>query len=109
MRGFIQIAFLIDMSESANRERLFRFFEKKLKEKDKYQSSLLKVSEFGIVQMTRKRSGKTLTQQLMNLCPMCKGHGHVKSVASIGFEILKHLKGEFSEKKKIKIRRVKDC
>ncbi len=57
--GLIVIDF-IDMSSGANKQKLFRHFEKMLKEKDKFQSVVLKISEFGLVQMTRKRSGITL-------------------------------------------------
>ena len=85
--GLIVIDF-IDMAVSSNRQRLSRFLEKTLKERDKYQSVTLRISEFGIVQMTRKRSGKTLTQQLTTNCLTCHGLGFVKSTSAIGFEIL---------------------
>ncbi len=85
--GLIVIDF-IDMAAGANRQRLSRFLEKTLKERDKYQSVTLRISEFGIVQMTRKRSGKTLSQQLTTCCQTCQGLGFVKSISSISFEIL---------------------
>ena len=66
--GLIVIDF-IDMGIIANRQKVFSFFEKVLKERDKFQSVVLKISEFGLVQMTRKRSGKTLVQQLTSACP----------------------------------------
>ncbi len=85
--GLIVIDF-IDMSISSNRQKLSRFLEKMLKERDKYQSVTLKVSEFGIVQMTRKRSGKTLMQQLTNTCPTCSSIGYIKSTSTLSFDIL---------------------
>ncbi|MFH1832017.1 MAG: Rne/Rng family ribonuclease [bacterium] len=91
--GLIVIDF-IDMSSSTNRQKLSRFLEKKLKEKDKYQSVTLKISEFGIIQMTRKRSGKTLMQQLTNVCPTCSSCGFIKSVSTQSFEILRKAKEE---------------
>jgi len=91
--GLIVIDF-IDMATAANRQKLSRFLEKKLKEKDKYQSVTLKVSEFGIVQMTRKRSGKTLTQQLTNVCPACNSSGFIKSIETISFDILRRIQEE---------------
>ncbi len=57
--GLIVIDF-IDMAIPSNRQKLFNFLEKTLREQDKFQSVVLKVSEFVLVQMTRKRSGKTL-------------------------------------------------
>src|SRR5207249_1152215 len=87
--GLIVIDF-IDMAIQSNRFKLSRFLEKTLKEKDKYQSVTLKISEFGLVQMTRKRSGKTLLQQLTKVCHDCSGLGFVKSIPSISFQVLRH-------------------
>jgi len=96
--GLIVIDF-IDMTEHANRQRLFNFFEKGLKERDKYQSVVLKVSEFGLLQMTRKRTGKTLLQKLTHNCPTCGGSGFIKSMATEGFIILRKLKDDLATKK----------
>jgi len=95
--GLIVVDF-IDMAAQSNRQKLSRFFEKMLKERDKYQSVMLKVSEFGLIQMTRKRSGKTLTQQLMNACPICKTRGYVLSNATIAHTILKQFQAEVLSK-----------
>ena len=87
------------MATMHNRQKLSRFLEKTLKEKDKFQSVALKISEFGLVQMTRKRSGKTLVNQLTNVCPCCSGKGHVKSVQTISFKLLREFKEEFIREK----------
>ena len=89
--GLIVIDF-IDMSSGSSRQKLSKFLEKTLKERDKFQSVALKISEFGIVQMTRKRSGKTLTQQLTNICTHCYGNGFIKSISTNAFAILKKSK-----------------
>lgn len=96
--GLIVIDF-IDMSNGNNRQKLFKFFEKTLKEQDKFQSVLLKISEFGLVQMTRKRSGKTLIQELTHKCPTCKGLGFIKSNQHESFEILRKVKDQLESKK----------
>ncbi len=96
--GLIVIDF-IDMASGTNRQKLSRFFEKTLKERDKFQSVVLKVSEFGLVQMTRKRSGKTLINQLMHQCTSCHGFGFVKSVSNESYTILRSLKQELASKK----------
>lgn len=85
--GLIVIDF-IDMAIPANRQKLFLYFEKILRERDKFQSVVLKVSEFGLVQMTRKRSGKTLLQRLMDTCPRCDGLGVIKSVQTESYTVL---------------------
>lgn len=96
--GLIVIDF-IDMSSSANKQKLFRYFEKTLREKDKFQSVVLKISEFGLVQMTRKRSGITLLQQLMQKCHHCKGLGYVKSVETECHIILRRLQEKIKDPK----------
>ena len=99
--GLIVIDF-IDMATATNRQKLFRFLEKTLREQDKYQSVVLKVSEFGVVQMTRKRSGKTLIQQLTDTCEICSGLGFIKSVQTESFSILRKLGQDFIKRKIIK-------
>jgi ribonuclease G len=95
--GLIVIDF-IDMSSSSNRQKLSRTLERCLKEKDKFQSVTLKISEFGLVQMTRKRSGKTLLQQLTNVCNTCNGCGFLKSVPTMSFQILSTIREEIRSK-----------
>lgn len=91
--GLIVIDF-IDMASGANRQKLFKFFEQTLKEQDKFQSVVLKVSEFGLLQMTRKRSGKTLIQQLMETCNQCHGLGVVKSLRTECYTVLQKVEEE---------------
>lgn len=86
--GLIVIDF-IDMHDLKNRQKLVEQFEKHLKEYDKFQSVVLAVSEFGLVQMTRKRAGKTLLRQLTEPCFTCKGTGILKSVRAESYEILR--------------------
>ena len=88
--GLIVIDF-IDMAVNAHRQKLFKMFEKFLRERDKLQSVVLRVSEFGLVQMTRKRSGKTLSDQLKVTCKTCEGLGAVNSVQTESYNILRKL------------------
>lgn len=93
--GLIVIDF-IDMSIETNRRKLMTHFEQILKEQDRFQSVVLKVSEFGLVQMTRKRSGKTLVQQLTDTCPQCKGLGFIESLQTTCFNVLRNVKAELA-------------
>ena len=96
--GLIVIDF-IDMNNQKNRLKLVTFFEQTLKELDKFQSVVLQVSEFGIVQMTRKRSGKTLMRQLTDVCYCCSGLGRLPSVRAESYKILRTLKTHLQQKK----------
>ncbi len=86
--GLIVIDF-IDMASSANRNKLFSFFEKTLKDENKTQSVVLKISEFGLVQMARRRTGKSLRQQVMEQCSCCYGAGVVKSIHAKTYELFR--------------------
>lgn len=103
--GLIVIDF-IDMAIAANRQKVFSFFEKVLKERDKFQSVVLRISEFGLVQMTRKRSGRTLVQQLTHDCPNCHGSGFIKSNQTESYAVLRAINQELktiASDKKIQI------
>ncbi len=86
--GLIVIDF-IDMANQRNRQKLVSYFEQALKEHDRFQSVVLQVSEFGIVQMTRKRSGKTLMRQLMDVCHCCNGLGRLMSMRADAYYVLR--------------------
>ncbi len=88
--GLIVIDF-IDMAHQNNRQKLSRFFDRMLRERDKFQSVVLKVSEFGLVQMTRKRSGKTLVQELTENCKSCSGLGFITSIPTMSYRLLREL------------------
>lgn len=96
--GLIVIDF-IDMQNHANRQKLLEHFEKSLKEYDRFQSVVLKISEFGLVQMTRKRSGKTLMRQLTKECPTCNGTGRIKADRTTCYEILRKINLEIAQLK----------
>jgi ribonuclease G len=100
--GLIVIDF-IDLQNYSNKQKLLEHFEKSLKEHDRFQSVVLKISEFGLVQMTRKRSGKTLMRQLTQECPTCEGTGLIKSDQAICYKILRKLEDELLQIKNKKI------
>lgn len=99
--GLIVIDF-IDLQNYANKQKLLDHFEKSLKEHDRFQSVVLKISEFGLVQMTRKRSGKTLMRQLTEECPTCEGTGLIKSDQAICYKILRKIVDELTQTKNAK-------
>ena len=106
--GLIVIDF-IDMTNYVHRNRLFSFFEKTLREEDHSQSVVLKISEFGLVQMTRKRTGKTPKEQLMENCCHCSGTGSVKSLIARSYELLRILERDIHEKKNFMVGAAYTC
>lgn len=95
--GLIVIDF-IDMGIHSNRNKLFSFFEKTLREEDRSQSVVLNISDFGLIQMTRKRTGKSLKNHIMRDCSDCNGTGMMKSIAERVHELLRILEKEIKLK-----------
>jgi len=81
---------LIDMSREADRKRVSEALSQALK-RDKARTAMLKISELGLVQMTRKRTRESLEAMLTEPCPRCHGCRVVKSVATLAAEVMRGL------------------
>ena len=90
--GLIVIDF-IDMEDRANQRLVFDALNDALK-KDKARSKLLRISELGLIEMTRKRTRESLMQLLCTPCPTCDGRAHVKATATIAYEVLRRIQRE---------------
>jgi ribonuclease G len=91
--GGIIIIDFIDMELESHREDVFNVLQEAVK-KDKSRSNILKVSEFGLVQMTRKRDRENLSQMMCEACMYCGGNGLLKSRRSVCYEIFRKLSHE---------------
>ena len=89
--GGIIIVDFIDMLEPANRQRVMDAFDAALKQ-DKMRSNILKISELGLVEMTRKRARASLSHLLTEPCPTCDGRGRIKSVPTLAYEIIRRVR-----------------
>ncbi|MBI5644383.1 MAG: Rne/Rng family ribonuclease [Deltaproteobacteria bacterium] len=96
--GIIVIDF-IDMSKAADREKVYNALKEALRE-DKARTNILKISELGIVEMTRKRVRESLAQSLCEPCPYCEGNGIVKARDTTIMDIYRELLKELPERKK---------
>jgi ribonuclease G len=88
--GGIIIIDFIDMEDEAHREELFNSFQEAVK-KDKSRINILKLSEFGLVQMTRKRNCENLSQMMCEPCHYCGGEAILKSRKTICYEIFRKI------------------
>lgn len=86
--GGIIIVDFIDMGREPDRKKVTDALAQALK-RDKARSSMLKISELGLVQMTRKRTRESLEELLTEQCPQCHGRRVVKSVPTLAAEILR--------------------
>ncbi len=88
--GGIIIIDFIDMENESHRDELYSYFKENLK-KDKSRINILKLSEFGLVQMTRKRNSENLNQMMCEPCHYCSGEGVLKSRRTICYEIFRKI------------------
>jgi ribonuclease G len=86
--GGIIIIDFIDMEDPNNRRLLMQTLEDALS-KDKARTSILRISELGLVEMTRKRTRENLERLISSPCPYCDGRGRIKSIVTVGHEILR--------------------
>ena len=89
--GGIIIIDFIDMEKESNRKKVYDALRDALK-KDKARSNILKISELGLVEMTRQRTRESLENQLLSPCPHCDGRGRIKSSVTIAYDLLRAIK-----------------
>ncbi|MCB1112630.1 MAG: ribonuclease E/G [Chlamydiales bacterium] len=89
--GGLIICDFIDMRMRKNQRRILDKLKECMKE-DTAKCTILGMSEFGLVEMTRQRSKGTLVQTICTSCPYCNGSGMVKSHESVSIEIERALK-----------------
>ncbi len=93
--GGLVILDLIDMDSPGNRERVWRELERMLA-KDKAKTTLNRISELGLIEMTRKRTRESLSRTMHEPCFYCDGTGQIASRTTIGYEILRQIRRERS-------------
>jgi ribonuclease G len=79
--GIIVIDF-IDMTDPRFKRRLHEEFRRELR-KDRAQSNISPISEFGLIEMTRERVRPSLLFSYSESCPTCDGTGRVISKATV--------------------------
>lgn len=89
--GGLIICDFIDMKYRKNQRRVLEKLKESMKE-DSAKCTILGMSEFGLVEMTRQRSRESLAQTMLMDCPYCIGAGFIKNYESITIEIERCLK-----------------
>jgi len=85
MGGIIVVDF-IDLKRPENR-RIFNDHFRKVMKKDRAKHSILPMSKFGLVQITRQRVRPQINIQTSELCPSCNGTGKIQASILIADEI----------------------
>lgn len=89
--GGILVLDLIDMDAAADRKKVEQALETALKH-DKNRCKVSHISPLGLIEMTRKRTGETITEQMHDSCPYCTGSGRIPSTESIALDIRRELR-----------------
>ncbi len=91
--GGLVILDLIDMDVPHNRDKVWRALEQRLA-KDKAKTTINRISELGLIEMTRKRTRESLMRMMHETCFYCDGTGQIQSKTTIAYEILRQIRRE---------------
>lgn len=89
--GLIVIDF-IDMRDRKHNQEVEKVLKQALK-MDKARVNLGRISDFGMLEMSRQRIAKTLNDAIHLACPHCEGRGKVKSVEAMALSFLRKVHG----------------
>ena len=89
--GGIIIIDFIDMDKPQNRDKVFKSLQDALG-RDKAKTNVLKISELGLVEMTRKRVRESITRMTTESCSYCDGKGHIRSRVTVAYEIFREIR-----------------
>ncbi|MEI7894245.1 MAG: Rne/Rng family ribonuclease, partial [Myxococcales bacterium] len=89
--GGLIILDLIDMEKATNREKVRKKLEELL-QKDKAKTTLNRISDLGLIEMTRKRTRESLGRLMHEPCFYCDGTGQLQSKETIAYEILREIR-----------------
>lgn len=88
--GGVIVNDFIDMRDERHRRQV----ERKLRDcvrRDRARTKVLRISPFGIIEMTRQRIRPSLRRSVYEDCPCCRGVGQVKTAESMAIEVMRTL------------------
>ncbi len=89
--GGVVVVDFIDMERTRDRVRVLNALEAALKE-DRGRTRIVQISPSGLVEMTRRREGQSLSKTLGEPCPRCDGTGLVPKAETLGVEARRHVR-----------------
>lgn len=88
--GGLVVVDLIDMGLEKNRRAIEKRMSDALK-KHKERAKVLRISRFGLLEMTRQRQGPSITRNMYNTCPRCLGSGRLKAPESVAIDAMRRI------------------
>ena len=90
--GLIVLDF-IDMERQQHRDKVFKTLLNVLKN-DTAKTTAVRISELGLVEMTRKRTRESLGRVLHEPCFYCDGTGHLHAKSTVCHDVLRQMRRE---------------
>ena len=89
--GGLVICDFIDMRSRKNQRRVRARLQEAMRD-DSAKCTILDMTEFGLIELTRQRSRESLAQTVLKHCPYCSGLGSIKTHESVSVEIERAIK-----------------
>jgi ribonuclease E len=88
--GGVIVNDFIDMREEKHRRAVEKALRDAMK-RDRSRTKILRISQFGLIEMTRQRVSTSLKRNVYQDCPYCHGMAQVKTVESMSIEVMRML------------------
>jgi ribonuclease E len=88
--GGVIVNDFIDMREERHRRGVERALRDAIR-RDRARSKILRISPFGLIEMTRQRIRPSLRRSVYEDCPCCRGTALVKTAESVAIEVVRLL------------------
>ncbi len=88
--GGVVVSDFIDMRDERHRRGVERALRDAIR-RDRARTKVLRISPFGLVEMTRQRIRPSLRRSTYEDCPCCTGTGQVKTAESLAIEVMRQM------------------
>lgn len=89
--GGIIIIDFIDMERERNREKVYHALVDAMAA-DKAQNRISRISDLGLIEISRERVREDLLRTLSEICSDCEGRGYTKSAMTVAYDIFRDLR-----------------
>ena len=102
--GGIIIVDFIDMEREKNRDKVYHALVDAMAS-DKARTRISRISDLGLIEISRERVREDLLRSLSEPCHYCEGRGYTKSPTTVAYEIFREIRkiGEAGENQRIVI------
>src|SRR6185436_6107554 len=86
--GGVIVNDFIDMRDEKHRRGVAKALRDAIK-RDRSRTKIIKISQFGIIEMTRQRIRPSLKRSVFHDCPHCHGTGQSKTSESMSIDVMR--------------------